>query len=743
MFSGMPAYNISTRSKTNLIRYVDEIISLGMPKPARSLFVALIGFYILLIFLNFSPWLALCGAIAYGFSSFLIISMEAGHNTKVHAMAYMAPVITGILLTYRGKILWGIVLTGIALSLEIMCNHIQMIYYLMLITIVIVIFEGIEAYKNKRFNQYIKASVVLLFVASIAVLPNATKILLTNEYGKESIRGGSSELSEKKAKTKGGLDKEYATRWSYGVMESFTVLVPNFKGGSSYGELDQDSNLAKKGLPRQYLKSMPLYWGDQPFTSGPVYFGAIICFLFVLGLLLVRGTVKWILVTIIALSFLLAWGKNFDLVYSFFFEYVPFFNKFRTPSMALSIAQLAVPLLGFIAIKEIIEQKISKEKILKAFKTTIYIVGGMLLLFWLFGGKMFDFKAGIDEQLKQNQWTPDLISALHKDRASLLASDALRSLVFILLFAGLLWAFIKDKIKKEYLIAGLGLLILVDLWGLDRRYLNDDDFISKKQFESPLQPSQIDQMILQDTDPNYRVFNLTRNPFNDAITSYHHKSVGGYHPAKLIRYQDLIERHISQNNKAVLNMLNTKYFIVRDKTNEQIFPQRNPLALGNAWFVDKVKWAANADEEINALNDFIPEQTVIIDKRYKNYLGDKKFSKDAMSTISLLSYKPNHLVYESNAGTDQLAVFSEIYYNDNKGWKAYVDGKYIQHIRGNYVLRVMKIPAGQHKIEFKFEPSTYFLGEKIALAGSLLLLIGAFSVMGIAIKRSLKNDETE
>lgn len=619
----------------------------------------------------------------------------------------------------------------------------------MMIVGVIGLYYLFESVMEKKLPHFFKATGVLIIAAILAVLPNVSNLWSTEVYGKETIRGGASELTQKKQTTDGGLDFEYASRWSYGLAdgEILSTLIPNMKGGSSGGALTESSNTYKemlnKGIPEnqalQYIHQMPLYWGHQPFTSGPVYFGAAIVFLFLFSLLVVRNNIKWFLLALTVLSMLLAFGHNTPF-FKLLFNALPFFNKFRTPAMALVIAQLTMPLLAIMGLNEIFSGKVSTDELLKKLKIAGGITAGIVILFGVLGGFFFNFSSEGDKQYYDNGngW---LIDVLKKDRASLLMTDAFRSLFFIVVAFGLIWFFIKKKLSKQVFIGGLALVFLIDTWTVAKRYLNSDNFVEDSKYQSNHTPTQADQDILKDRDPYYRVFNTTRDPFNDAMTSYYHKSIGGYHPAKLIRYQDLIENQISKYNMHVLDMLNTKYVIVENKGNHQPVVQRNPDAAGNVWFVKQIKWVKNADEEMAALTDFDPKSTVIIDERYKKLVGDNAIGNDSAAMIRLQKYSPNQLTYSSNSTSNQLAVFSEIYYDDKNGWNAYIDGKRVEHFRVDYVLRALTIPAGTHLIEFKFEPKTVVEGNKIDYAGSFLLFIFVFGTLGFAGYKKFKEIE--
>jgi len=737
MFGGMPAYQISVEYKGNALRHLDRLMQLYLPQPAGMVFLYMIGFFILLLVLKVDKWLAIAGAIAFAFSSYLFIIFEAGHNSKAHAIGYMAPVLAGIILTYRGRYLAGGIMAAIFLSLELLTNHLQITYYLMMTAGVYVIAELVSSIKEKQFSRFGKATGVLVLASILAVATNITSIWATYEYGKETIRG-KTELTTEKSNRTSGLDKDYATGWSYGKLETFTMLIPNFNGGSSQGALTESSNTYKalqnnnidNNQAKNAIKAMPLYWGSQPGVAGPVYIGSIIMFLFVFALFVADNRYKWWLLAATLLSILLAWGKNFPDFTDFFLNYVPGYNKFRAVSMTLVIAELCIPLLAILGLQKAFSAGMDKKKLIKHLYYSVGIVGGISLFFALAGSSIFDFISPSDEQYKS--YYPDwLIAAIQLDRASLLSADAFRSLVFILLAGAAIWAVLNNVIKNPvYFYSILALLIIIDMWTVNRRYLNDESFVRKSVAAVPFQPTTTDQLIMKDKDPNFRVFNQTvGNPFSDASTSYFHKSLGGYHGAKLRRYQELIENHLAKGNMNVYNMLNTKYFIVSDKNGGAPQMQINMQALGNAWFVNDARVVNNADEEINALTDFIPGETAIYDKRFEDQVKGHLITKDTLASISLTEYKPNHLTYKSQASREQLAVFSEIYYD--KGWNAYIDGKQSPYFRANYVLRAMIVPAGNHTIEFKFEPKVYSTGEKISYASSILLVLLALGSLGL------------
>ena len=726
LFSGMPAYQISVKYGSNLVKYVDKVISLGFPRPANLLFLYLLGFYLLLVSLNVDYRIAALGAFAYAFSSYFFIIIQAGHMTKAHAIAYLPMVVAAVLYTYRGKMLLGAVLTSLAVALQIYANHYQITYYLILILLFVGFSQFYKSFKSKDFPSFLKRTSLLLFAALLAAGTSYTRLKTTMDYGKETTRGKSELTNDIDNKTK-GLDKDYATQWSYGISESMTLLIPNFHGGSSMTSVlsledSQTLEFLRKFRNKKLANALQFkagsYWGDQPIVSGPTYVGAIVFFFFILGLLIIKSEYRiWLLLATI-LSLMLAWGKNFMPLTEFFLEHFPGYNKFRAVSMILVIAEFTIPLLAFLALNSFLNSE-DKQNSISKLKQAFYITGGITLFFALFPTMFLDFLSEKDlTPISSGVKTPDgFLDGLIADRSSLLSSDAWRSFIYILLSFGVLFAFIKEKLNKKYAILLVALLVVTDMWTVNKRYLNEEHFVRKNKVKNPYKPTQADNFILKDKDPNFRVFNQSVSTFNDASTSYFHKSIGGYHGAKLKRYQELIEFHISKGNMNVLNMLNTKYFITQNGR-----AQLNPGALGNAWFVNNIEVVNNADQEIAALTNFNPSEKLIIDQRFSENLID--LNDSFSGTINLDSYKPNYLKYNSNSSNDGLAVFSEIYYSD--GWNAYIDGEKSEHFRANYVLRAMKIPAGNHIIEFKFEPSSYLNGEKISLASSISLLLLLF-----------------
>ncbi len=786
MFGGMPAYLISVIYPYNLIRYVDQLLSLGLPRPAKFLFLSLIGFYILMLAFRVNPWLGIAGAIAFGFSTYFFIIEAAGHNTKAHAMSYMAPLLAGIILSFRGKLLLGCVLTGLFLALQIYANHLQITYYTLLIVLVYGFFEFIHAVRKRIFPEFLKNLLTLFIPVALALGANFTNMYLVWEYGRYSMRGPSELTSRSEVRT-GGLDKDYILNdYSYGIPETMNLLIPNFKGGASSYDLGTDSEtykaLSAHGAQGagEIASGAPAYWGSQRFTSGPVYIGASVIFFFVFGLFVLKSRYKWWLLSATLLSVTLAWGNNFLLLSEFFIDFFPGYDKFRTVSMILVMAELTIPVLALLGLREVILKGPSPE-FRDKLKKSFFIVGGITLFFALFPGLLLSFSGEIDQQLLAMGWPDFLIDALEKDRMSLLRADAFRSFIFVTLAGGLVWLFMLNKLSVKWLGLAVACLFLADLWPVNKRFLSNEDFVTTRQMTQPFLKTEADVVILQDDDLYYRVYNTTRSPFNDAITSYYHKSIGGYHGAKMGRYQDLIDLHLSLNNIDVLNMLNTKYFIQQGQEGRPQ-PFRNSGALGNAWFVDSFRIVENPDEEIDALNDFDPSNEAIVDRRFESFVAglqpaagvypggagrDGADGEDADQDgsaadavqddvsadtdqdddgadgyveteperedfIELVSYSPNRLVYRSETGSERLAVFSEVYYD--AGWLAYVNGEPADHFRVNYILRAMVVPPGENEIEFIFRPAGYFTGEWISLASSVLLILLSGGILWREIK---------
>ena len=739
MFGGMPANYAFMPATVNIFRYISIVVGLDLPfTHIKIVFLYLLGFYAFLIALGCRPWLSIIGAIAYTFASYNFIIIEAGHVNKGLAMALMAPVLGGVILTYRKKYLWGILVTLIAVGIQVYYGHQQITYYLFLMIIVVALVYLVYAIRERSLKDYLKSSGILAVVAILATLPAIGYLMPTVDYTKETMRGGAVLQAVEGQKESSGLDIEYAFQWSYGVGESMTLLIPNFYGASSHYNIGLDSHIGKalQGSEQRgiYTKYAPTYWGDQPFTSGPVYAGAVICFLFILGLLVLKGPEKWWLLITTVISLFLSWGRNFAALNDFLFYHLPLYNKFRTPSMALVIAGVSMAALAVLTVKTIMEnknQKDFKDKFIQPFYLSIGITGGLCFLFALFGSALFSFSTPIDGQYNYPDW---FLAALRNDRAAMLTSDAWRSLLLIAVSGLFLWLFVQNKLKAGYFLLCLGVLILFDMWNVDKRFLNNDNFVPKRQAKAILS-NEADQFILQDKDPNYRVMNLATNTFNESQTSYFHKSIGGYSPAKLRRYQDIIDYHLSQRpNIDVLNMLNTRYFIIPTNQGTREV-QHNPEALGNCWFVDNLQWVDNPNEEIEALGDFNPAVTAIVDIAWKEQLpADLSPVADGSDEIKMIDYKPGNIVYESTATAPHLAVFSEVFY---KTWKAYIDGQEIPIVRVNYILRALPVPAGEHEIEFKCVDDVYNISARISLWSSILVGLLLLALAGFIVKREV------
>ena len=725
-FGGMPTYNLSVLYPNDYVKKLDGFLRF-LPRPADYLFLYFLGFFVLLTVLKVEYKLAILGALAFGFSTYLIIILGVGHNSKAHAIAYMPLVLAGILLVLQRNYLWGFLLTAVAMSLEIKASHPQMTYYLFFAVLILGVFYLIEAFKEKQLPAFFKSIAILVVAVVLAIGTNATSLLATKEYVSHSTRG-KSELtinpdgSSKEASS--GLSKEYITDYSYGIPETFNLFIPRFMGGGNYENVGMDSNiynfLKDKTEPRQakeFAEFAPMYWGKQPIVEAPAYIGAVLVFLFFLGTFLVKGKLKNWLVGVVVFSILLSWGKNLNFLTDLFIDYVPMYNKFRAVSSIQVLAELAIPLLGILALKEFFANTIAAEIKLKALKNSFFITGGIALIFTLFGTSLFDFEGLRDASY--DQMLPGFLEIIIADRKAIFFSDSFRTMVFVTISAGILWLFVKEKLNQNYALIILGALILFDLVSVDKRYVNNTDFQNAREIDKPFVASEIDREILKDKS-HYRVANFIVDPMNDGSTSYFHNSIGGYHAAKMERYQELFDFHIAKNNIEVLNMLNTKYFVFEDGSRRETV-QQNPEPNGNGWLVNTVKIVDNANEEILALDSLKTKAEAVIDKRFVSEGFKTNYPKDSTATIQLTSYALNNLVYDFNATTNQFAVFSEIFYKD--GWNAYIDGNLTPHYRVNFVLRGLEIPKGTHKIEFKFEPAVVKQGSTITLISYGLLLI--------------------
>ena len=756
MFGGMPTYQISTNQPYNLILYVEQLIHL-FPNTVYNLLLYLLGFYILLLAFRVNPWLAIVGSIAFTFASYNFIIIMAGHNSKAITIAYMAPLIGSVFLAFRDKRVLGSLLTAFFLSLAIRANHVQILYYTVFILLILGVVEFIYSIKENQIPSFLKSSGMLVVAAVIAMGMNATSLLTTYEYGKYTMRGDSNGLTDTQ-NSQHGLNKDYITQWSYGVDETLTLLIPNFKGGASGGTLELNTETAKKleslGVPNveKMLSEMqlPLYWGAQPMTSGPVYIGAIVCFLFVLGLFLVDKRTKWWLLPMIALTLMLSWGRNFMWLTDLFIDYVPLYNKFRTVSMTLVATGFGITLIAILALKKVFDPKTDKRKLIRPVMISAGIVGGIALIFAAIPSLSGNFISAGDAQFKGDY--AFLKETLPLDRAAMLRSDALRSLAFVLLTAGLIWLYAKSLMKINVTLVLLGILFLTDLVPVTKRYLNDSNFDRKRKLDNLIQPSTADKLILQDKS-QFRVLDATSDVFQDAKPSYFHKNIGGYHAAKLRRYQELINMQLTPemgqlfaafgqaksfdqiaptlDSLGVLNMLNMKYLIY----NKEAAPLVNPYANGNAWFIQNIRVAADANEEMRLVGVINTKHEMVIDKSFATALP-AKLTPDSTARIALIKYEPNHLTYSFNSTTDQVAVFSEIYYKN--GWNAFIKGQKVPYVRANYLLRAMPLKAGVYDIDFRFEPKSYSVGNMIALISSLILILCIVGFIFIQWKNTRK-----
>ncbi|WP_167597204.1 YfhO family protein [Leeuwenhoekiella sp. ZYFB001] len=727
-FGGMPTYQLGAKYPFNWIKSLDLRIRF-LPRPADYLFLYFVGFYVLLLVLKLDWKYAGLGALAFGFSSYLIIILGVGHNAKAHAIAYMPLVLSGILLTFRKKYIWGFILTTVAMALEIVANHVQMTYYLMLLVLVLGVAYLIDAFRKNELPHFFKSVGVLVLAVVLAIGTNAASLMATSEYSAFSTRGKSDLTINPDGTPKtdvGGLDKEYINQYSYGISETLDLFIAGLYGGSNSEPYDKDSAftqfLLQQGVPPAQVESIfgqfgLYYWGSQPGVSGPAYLGAVVVFLFVLGIFMVKGRLKWWLLGGTILSLLLSFGSNLSWFTDLWIDYFPLYNKFRAVTSIQVIAELCVPVLAVFGLYKILQKTEAKEDKLKALKWTTGITGGLSLIILLFNGSLFSFAGGNDAYYIQN-FGMDFISAVKEDRKSLLVNDTLKTLILVLIAAGLIWFYIKQIVSEIQVILVMAILIVFDLVQVDRRYVNTENFMAARLVEQPFQASEADKQILQDTS-RYRVFEQ-RIGLNGARTSYFHNSIGGYHGAKPARLQELAEFYLYQGNIQPLNLLNVKYIISQDEEGaEQV--QQNPQANGNVWFVQNVKVVPDADAEILALDSLNTLQTAVIQERYANELTRNIFPQDSTDNISLVEHQPNYLKYQSSAQEAKLAVFSEVYYPD--GWNVYIDGEPSTYFKADYILRAMMVPEGEHTIEFKFEPQVVKTGSTISLASNILLLV--------------------
>lgn len=736
MFGGMPMYQIHPANDGNFISHLNKPLRLFFGGSIGIFIAAFLCFYIMVVSLGGNYQLGIIGAIAFGLTTNNIILWEAGHATKLVTLSYLSLILAGLILVFRKKYILGSILFTIGLALDLGANHIQMTYYFAICLVVFWVMKCIEKIKENNISDLLKINGVLAVCTVLAILTTSTNYLSTFEYQKDTMRGDPI-LTSKKDEAKpmsssetDGLAWEYAMQWSNGPEDVFAAIIPGIVGGGSGEVIKEDGALRNLGM--QKGQRAPLYWGSLPFTSGPIYFGAILVFLFVLGLMVLKGPLKWWLAFAILLTTFLSMGKHFPSINEFFFYNFPLFNKFRAPNSILGVTSFFVATMGVFTLKEIFQGSIEKAKVLNHLKIAAGITAGFCLLVAFMSDGLFSIGNEGDLSLAE-QYGEQFINALNEDRASLMRSDAFRSFLFIVAAVVTIWLFLIGKLKSQAALIIVGSLILVDLWGIDRRYINKESFKPKSNQKSLFTARPVDQQILQDPDISYRVLDLSVNTFNSAQTSYFHQTIGGYSAAKLQRYQDIIDYHISKNNSEVFDMLNTKYIISQD---QQL--QKNPRALGNAWFVEDIKKVSTPNEEIEALYDFKADSTaIVLDKEFNNYVGDFNPSKNG--TIQLTKYVPDRLEYKSNSTSDQFAVFSEIWYGPDKGWIAYIDGKEVPFVRANYVLRGLKVPAGEHKIEFKFIPKSYTIGKTAATISSIIILL----LIGFGIFKLVNGKEEE
>ena len=769
LFGGMPTYQMSpSYDSTEPLTFVQKVYHLFLPNYVWLTFIMMLGFYILLRAFGIPAWLAGLGGIIWGFSSYFFILIAAGHIWKFITLAYIPPTIAGIVLAYRKKYLLGGIITALFMAMQILSNHVQMTYYFLFVILFMVgaFFE--DAWRKKELPQFFKATGVLIVAGLIGVSINLSNLYHTYEYSKETMRGKSELKYEGAAakQTSSGLNRDYITQWSYGIGETFSLLVPNVKGGASV-PLSRSEKAMEKANPMysSLYSQLTQYFGDQPMTSGPVYVGAFVLMLFILGCFIVKGPMKWALLGATIFSILLSWGKNFMGLTDFFIDYIPMYNKFRAVSSILVISEFTIPLLAILTLKEILTKpELLKEK-LKYIYISFGLTGGLALLFAIAPRLFFptyipdNEMAALQNALPADQLSP-IIANLEEMRVHLFTSDAWRSFFIVTIGTLLLLAYNAKKLKATWTVAAIALLCLGDMWSVNKRYLYDEQFIPKSEQTATFRKTQTDELILQDPSLDYRVLNFAGNTFEENNTSYWHKSVGGYHAAKLRRYQEMIDHHIAKEMQAayqevataggqmdsvnaakfpVLNMLNTKYFIFPAGQQGQTVPIENPYTFGNAWFIDKIQYVNNANEEIDAIGQVDLQQTAIVDSKFKEALkGVNEGYKDSLSTIRLTSYEPNQLVYETSSPQDGIVVFSEIYY---PGWTATIDGKPADIARADYILRAMNVPAGKHTIEMRFDPQSLHITEGIAYGAMALLLVGVIILIWIYRKKYSENSK--
>lgn len=777
MFGGMPAYQISVLYPSNLLNPFQKAISVvtRIPFPVTAILMCMIGFYFLMITMKVDPWVSIAGAVAFGLTSYMITLVPAGHNSKMYAISYMAPVVMGVLLTYRGKLWLGASLTAFALALQINANHLQITYYLLILLVFIGIGENIRLFTEKKMKELGIYNGILAVAVFLSIIPNISNLWLTNEYGKYTTRGASELTIDKEEHNKtDGLSIDYATQWCYTKGETMTLMIPDFMGGASEPIKTYDPSALKKvdEVYRESIGYQSAYFGDVIFTSGPYYVGAIICFLFVLAMFIVKDKIKWWLFGATVLAIMLSWGHNFIGLTEFFFNYVPGYNKFRAVSMILVICNLTLPILAMLAIREVMKNPGGLKQYIQYLYISFGLTGGVCLLIWLMPGAFVTAVSESNEQqitasvLKEGgnmDQAYAYIAQLENAREAVTASDAGRSFLLILLVGGLVWFYVRKPFHPGILSGAIIFLVICDMWPVGTRYISKDNYEKTKIHQIPYVLSAADQRILQDKDPSYRVLNIAVDTWQDASTSYFHKSIGGYHGAKLKRIQELYEQVMSkqiQNMQAglqtafqpgvenpdsviaevfarqgTINMFNTKYIIYNPESGGVL---ENTAACGSAWFVDKVQLVPNADSEIVTLARIDTRNVAVVDERYKDQLGDMKLQGNATGTVKLISHEADKIEYETNSPVEGVVMFPEVYYP--LGWNATIDGTEAKYFCGDYVLRGMRVPAGNHKIIFEFKPDSYYKGEKIAMFGSIALFL--FLVFGIFMQvRSDRNSK--
>ena len=759
-FGGMPTYQTAPSYKsTDGLGKLVKAYHLWLPENVWYLFVYLLGFYILLRAFDFRWYLAALGSVVWAFSSYFLIIIAAGHIWKVMALAYLPPMIAGLVLAYRGRYLWGLIVTAIFAAFEVNANHVQMTYYYLFIIFFMVLAWLADAVKKKQMAHFWKATAACAVGAALGICINISNLYHTWQYGQESMRG-KSELVKKNAanQTSSGLDRDYITQWSYGIGETWTLLIPNTKGGASFPLVMNKT--AMEHADNNYIQiyqQLTQYWGEQPGTSGPVYVGAFVLMLFILGLFIVKGPMKWALLAATVLSILLSWGRNFMGFTDFFLDYMPMYAKFRTVASILVIAEFTIPLLAMLALKQVVEEN-NLKTLGKPLVLSFGLTAGFCALFALMPSLFFsDFVSSAElhamSQIPADQLNP-LLDNLREMRRAMFTADCWRSFWIIVIGAGILLLYLTKKMKATYAMGAILVLCLIDMWQVDKRYLNDEMFVEKSQRDAPQPMTATDKQILQDKSLDYRVLNLASNTFNENETSYYHKSIGGYHAAKLRRYQEMIDAYIAPEMQKlmpaiadaqgdmtkvagdslypVLNMLNTKY-VIMPLQGGQTVPIQNPYAYGNAWFVDKVNYVDNANQEIDMIGKLNLRHEAVADKKFQQQLGAAVDQENAVVTIK--SYEPNHLTYDVQSDKGGVVVFSEIYY---PGWTATIDGQPAELGRVNYILRALNVKAGQHQVELSFHPKSVERTETIAYVAFVLLLLAVAAVVFVEWKKQKK-----